>query len=96
MRELFGVEEPLDCFVAGDAGGDEDCRDDGQPGELFAAVRTEQERDPKGHGGERVADVVDQVGEQRDAAGGDEDDRLKGGGQAEDAEADGDGADAIT
>ena len=79
------MEQPLDRLVAGDTGGDEDRRDDEEAGQLLAAVRAEQEGDPERHGGQRVADVVDQVGEQRDRCRRRAKiDGLERGGQAED------------
>ena len=96
MGEVLRVQEPLDRLVQGDAGGDEDRRDDGEPGELLAARAAQEERDAERDRGERVAEVVDQVREQRDRAGGGEDDRLHERGDAEHAEADRDGLDALT
>ena len=48
-----------------------------RPGEPLAADAAEVERDPERHRGERVAEVVDQVGEQRDRAGEREDRELR-------------------
>ena len=96
MGELLGVKEALNSLVAGDTGGDEDRGDNKQARELLAAVGAKQERDAKRYGGEGVADVVDHVRQQGNAPGGEEDDGLDGRGQAEDAEADGDGADAVS
>ncbi len=48
----------------------------------------------RGHGCQRIASVVDEVGEQRDAAAGDEDDRLEHCCEPEHAETDGDRAHA--
>ena len=72
------MDEALDRLVEGDAGGDEDREHDGEPGELLAAEGAQEERDPERHRGQRVAEVVDQVGEQRDRAGEDEDRGLRG------------------
>ena len=36
MGELLRVDQSLDRFVEGDAGGDEDREHDGESGELFA------------------------------------------------------------
>ena len=39
-----------------------------EPGETLDALRAQQERNPERHRGQRVPEVVDHVGEQRDAA----------------------------
>ena len=52
------------------------------------SARSERSRNaaPSGHGGQGVAEVVDEVGQQRDAAREDEDQRLQRGGDPEDRE----------
>ena len=60
------MDQPLDRLVEGDAGGEEDRGDDGEAGELLAAEAAEEERDAERDRGKRVAEVVDQIGEQRD------------------------------
>ena len=87
VRELLWVDQALDCLVGRDTGGDEDREDDGEAGELLTAGGAEEERDAEWDGGERVADVVDQVGEQRYRAGEEEDGGLGERGQREHAEA---------
>ena len=95
MREVLGVDEALDRLVERHAGRDEDREDDGEPGELLAAERAEEERDPERHRRQRVTEVVDQVGEERDRARQDEDRHLRSGGEREHGEADRDGLDAL-
>jgi len=54
----------------------------------LAAGAAQEEGDPERHGRQGVAPVVDQVGEQGDAAARGVDDRLSSGGRAEQAQAD--------
>jgi hypothetical protein len=75
----------LDRLVERDASGDEDCEHDSKSGELLATEGAQVEGDPERDGGERVAEVVDQVGEERDRVREDEDGDLSGGREAEDA-----------
>ena len=76
---MLRVDEAHDRHVERDAGGDEDREDDGEPGESLAADAPQEERDSERDRGERVAEVVDQVGEQRDRAREREDRELRGG-----------------
>jgi hypothetical protein len=62
------VDDPRDRFDAGDACGDEDRTDDEQACDPLGAFGPDQERDTERNRRERVAGVVDQVGEQGDAA----------------------------
>ena len=66
-----------------------------RPARRSATSRAQRKRDPQGHGGERVAEVVDQIGEQRDAVAGEEDDRLSDRRQSEDRERQRHGPDAL-
>ena len=91
---MLRVDEALDRLVERDAGGDEDREHDGEPGQLLAAEAAQEERDPERDRRQRVAEVVDQVGEQRDRTGQDEDRELKQRGDYQDGEADRDGLDA--
>jgi hypothetical protein len=88
------LDEAHDRLVERDAGRDEDGEDDGEPGELFASGASEKERDAERDRGEGVADVVDQVGEQRDRVREREDRELRCGRDGEDCEARCDCADA--
>ena len=94
VRQVLRVDEAEDRFVERDAGGDEDGEHDGEAGELLGAEGAQVEGDPERDGGERVAEVVDQVGEQRDRAGEGKDRDLRACGESEDGEADRDGLDA--
>ena len=67
-----GVDEALHGLDARDAGADEDRGDDCQSGATLRDPGVQGERDPQRHGREGIAEVVDQVGEQRDAAAGEE------------------------
>ena len=48
LVDVLGVEEAVDRLVAGDACGDEDRGNDGEPGPPLGARGTQQERDPSG------------------------------------------------
>src|SRR4051794_39244916 len=80
------MDQPGEGLQAGDAGREEDRRDDEQPGDPLGSLGAEQEGNSQGEGGRGVAEVVDQISEQGDAAAGDEDDRLRERGQAEDSQ----------
>ena len=60
------VDQPQDRLDTRDAGADEDRRDDEQPGSALGTFGPEQECDPQWDCGQRIAEVVDQVGQQRD------------------------------
>ena len=83
-----GVDEAADRFDAGDDGGQGDHRDHEQSGEVFGAAESvgvaaggglgaQRERDPQRDRGQRVGEVVDGVGQQRDGPG-DHHDRRTG------------------
>ena len=63
---MLRVDQAVDRLAEGDAGADEDRRDDEVAGVLLGLERAHQEGGAERNRGERVADVVDQVGEQRD------------------------------
>ena len=92
---MLGVDQPVDRLAEGDAGADEDRRDDEVAGVLLGLEGAHQEGGAERHRGERVADVVDQVGEQRDRAAEDEDDDLRRRRDAEDQQADEDRAEPL-
>ena len=87
VSEVLRVEEALDGFVQGNAGGDEDREDDREARELLAPEAAEEERDSERHGRERVAEVVDQVSEKRDRVRSEEDRELSDRGEAENRKA---------
>src|SRR5579884_1054304 len=92
MRERARMDEPLDRLHERNDRADEDRQDDTEAGEPFAALAAEEERQPERNSGERVAEVMDQVGEQRDAERARVDERLRKRRDREDREAPRDGA----
>jgi hypothetical protein len=82
------MQQAVNCHIAGYAGADENHGDDKQARVALSPLGAQQKGDTERNRSERVAKVVDQIGEQRDAAGRDEDQRLHGGGQTEDAQRD--------
>lgn len=91
----YRVNEAPDRLVAGYTGADEDRRDDREAGPPLRQLGTQGERDPQRHGRERIAEVVDQIGEQGDAAAGEKDGKLSDGGEGQDGERERDGVDAL-
>src|SRR5215218_2598990 len=92
MVDVLWVDQPLDGLKGGDAGTEEDRGDDEVAGTLFRSYGAQHERDGQRDRRERVAEVVDQICQQRDAAGGSEHDGLRRRGDEQDDEADCDGA----
>ena len=90
ILEVLRMDEPAHGFEGRDAGRHEDREHHCVSGPPFAALAPRQEHDREGNRGERVAAVVDQVGEQRNRTGQQEHDGLEDRGDAEDREADGD------
>ena len=80
------VDETPDRFDPGDEGGDEDRGDHEQAGAALGALGSQQECDAERDGGQRVAEVVDEVREQRDGARQREHDGLRDRREAEDAQ----------
>jgi hypothetical protein len=68
VRQALLVDEAQDRLRKRDAGADEDRKHDRQPGEALSANALQKEGDPERDRGQRVAEVVDQVGEEGDAA----------------------------
>ncbi len=95
MGQRLRMDEAPDRLVERDTGGDEDGQHDGEPRELLAADAAQEERDSERHRGQRVAEVVDQIREQRDRVRQQEDEQLRDGGEAEDEQAERDGLDAF-
>ena len=89
------MQEALDGLVQRHARRDEDREYDRKTGDLLAPEAAEEERNAEGDGGERVAEVVDQVGEQRDRVREEDDYELRDGGEAEDREAERDRFDTL-
>ena len=80
LADRLRVDQPPDRLVAGDDGGQRDHGDDEHAGEVLGpavavgvaaggGAAAEGERDPQRHGGQRVGEVVDGVGQQRDRSG---------------------------
>jgi hypothetical protein len=86
------LEQTLRCLVAGNTGADEDRGHHRKPGDALGALAPQREGDAERDRGQRVARVVDQVGEQRDRAREDEDQRLGSGGEREHEQCQGDRA----
>lgn len=82
----LGVDDPHDGLVCSNAGTDEDRQHDGETRVPLGSLRAQCERHAQRDSGQRVAYVVDQIGEKRDAAGEDEDHRLRGRRQPENDE----------
>ena len=89
------MEEALDRLVQRDASRDEDREHNGETSELLAAEAAEEEGDAERDGGERIAEVVDEVGEQRNRVREHEDRELGQSGEAEDREAECDRFDTL-
>jgi diadenosine tetraphosphatase ApaH/serine/threonine PP2A family protein phosphatase len=67
MRQLLWIDEALDRLDECDAGAGEDREHDGDACQALAAHTAEEEGEAKRDRGGGVAEVVDQVGEQRHA-----------------------------
>ena len=90
------MDEALDGLAERDQGADEDREHDGETGESLPTQAAEEEGKPERDRGERVAEVVDQVGQQRDAERARVDERLRESGDGEDRQTPGDRADPGT
>ena len=92
--ERLRVDQTLDGLHARDAGAEEDRGDDEVAGRLLAPRAPEEERDPERHGGQCVAEVVDQIREEGDAVACHEHDDLHERREQKHAEGDRDRPDA--
>jgi hypothetical protein len=95
VGQVLRVEEALDGLVQRHARRDENREYDRKTGELLAPEAAKEERYAERDGGQRIAEVVDQVGEQRDRVGEEEDYELRDCGETEDREAEGDRFDTL-
>jgi hypothetical protein len=77
MARRGGVDEPVDGLNCGHAGAEKDGRDDREPGASLGHSRAQRERDAQRERCQRIAEVVDHVGQQRDAAAREEHERLR-------------------
>ena len=89
------VDQAVDGLVAGDARADEDREHDREAGDALGARAAQREGDRQRDRRRGVAEVVDEVGQQRDAAGRDEHDELRDRGRAEDEQREPDGPQAL-
>lgn len=89
------MDEAQDRLVRGHARGDEDGCHNSKAGEALGAWGAQRERNAERDRGQGVAAVVDQVSEQRQAAGEGEHERLHRGGAGENAQRERDGPDAL-
>lgn len=87
MRQILRLDEALNRLVQRHAGRDEDRQDDRETGDLLRAEAAQKERDPERHRRKGIAEVVDEVCEERDRAREHEDRELGERGQSEDREA---------
>ena len=78
-----GVDQARDGLDACHARADEHRGDHGQAGPPLGVRGAEPEGEAQGDRGQRVPEVVDHIGQQGDAVGGDEEDRLRDRGQPE-------------
>src|SRR6266581_5475677 len=83
MRERVRMDEPQDRLVQRNAGRDEDRQHDREPRQLLAAHAAQEESDPERHRRQRVTEVVDQVGKQRDRIREQKDEQLPDRGKTE-------------
>ena len=88
------MDEPVDCLVTGHRARGEDGEDDEVARVALGPIGAHQEGRAQRDRGGGVAEVVDQVGEEGDAAGAEKDRHLRQGGEAENAEGEENGADA--
>ena len=70
------MDGALDGLYAGDASAYEDCGHDCKAGASLGDLRVKRERDSQWHGGQGIAEIVDQVGQQSNAATRDKHDGL--------------------
>ena len=70
------MDESVNGLEAGHAGACEDSGDDGQSGAPLRQLRAQSESDPEWDSRQSIPEVVDQVGQQRDAAAEGEHDGL--------------------
>ena len=86
MRQGAGMDDALDRLAQRDQGADEDCGDDREPGYPFAAQASQKESQPERDRGQCVAEIVNEVREQRHAERARVDERQRERGEREDSE----------
>src|SRR5580700_171269 len=96
MRWRARMNEPLHRLDARYARAYEDRGDDREASTTLSQIRTKRERDPERDSGQRIAEVVDQIGEQSNAATRHENRRLHDGGQSKHRKREQDRPDALS
>jgi hypothetical protein len=96
VRQVLGMNESLDRFVERDTRGHEDREHYRETCKPLNAETAQIEGDAERYGGQRIAEVVYEVGEERDRRGQREDRKLGERGDAENPEAEGDRSDSLT
>ena len=94
MRQRPRVDEPLDGLTERDKGADEDCEDDSQPTQAFAARAAQVKGDSKRNRGQSIAEVVDEICKQGNTQRAVVDEGLSERSDRENGEAERDGLDA--
>ena len=88
MRKILRVKETVDRLIQRHTRRNEDREDDEKPGELLASRTSQIEGNSERYSGQRIAKVVNQIRQQRDAVRRDEHDRLSRSRNPENTEAD--------
>jgi hypothetical protein len=89
------MNQALHRLDTGNTRADEDRRDDGEACTSLRELGAQSERDTERHGSQRVAEIVNQVSQQRDAATRNENSRLSDSGYTEHRERERDGANTL-
>src|SRR5437773_6723532 len=87
MRQAARMDEALDRLAERDEGADEDGENNRQAGETLSFAAAKEESAPERDRGERLSEVMDQIGEERDAQRPRVDERLHERRQRQDPEA---------
>src|SRR5438270_13612962 len=95
MRERVRMDEPQDRLIQRNAGRNEDRQHNREPSQLLAAHASQGEGDPERHRRQRVTEVVDQVGKQRDRMREHKNEQLPDRSEPEDEQAERDRLDAL-
>src|SRR5438876_12275995 len=95
MRQRVRTDEPQNRFVQRNARRDEDRKHDREPRQLLAAHAAQEEGDPERHRRQRVTEVMDQVGKQRDRMREQKNEQLPDRGNTENEQTERDRLDAL-
>ena len=93
--DVFGIDETFDRLPQGHTSGYEDREHNRVSGPALCSGGTEQEGDANGYGGQRIADVVDEVGKESHTPGEQIDGGLRDRSCAQDGKADEDRSQAM-